>query len=360
VDALPGLDVRARLQPGADYGTTDILLVGREKPFSATVFGDNSGTPNIGVFRYGAVLTANNPLGVADQLIVTGLRSSGGLLNHGSVSYSLPTGLAASRLALSFGQATFEVYGAFAGVSGSNRTLRAELSAPLANTASAQTGVSLAGHRIEADTDFSGITFNRSEVTLAELGVNHVQSHANRALSQAALVVASNFQNVDEGDPAPTAVPLRAELDAQHLLPIGLGWQLQGRVQAVYSPDVLPDVQKFSLGGPTSVRAYAPTEARGDYGYLTQLSLRRSLAFGAVLLTPRAFYDYGEVRQHDIQGLPAASALAKAKLGGYGLGADASYRSFSARADYAWPTTGAPVSDGKEDGRFYGSVSLSF
>lgn len=360
LDTLPGLDVRARLQPGEQYGTSDILLIGEETLLQGTLFADNAGTENIGVIRMGAQLTLNNPLGVADQLSLTGLRSRESLLKYGSATYSLPVGLGASRLALTYGLAEFDVSGAFEGIGGSNRNLRGELSLPLHSSSRQRYGLSLAASHVKANTDFSGVTFNRSKVTLAEVAGNYSRSHSNRAVTQLGLVVASNFSRFDASDATPSAVPLKADLDVQHLLPLALGFQLLGRAQFVYALDALPDTQKFSLGGPSSVRSYAPSEARGDWGYLAQFTLSRSFALGPVLISPHAFYDLGEVRQHDASRFPPGSQPQDVRLAGYGFGSDVNYRTLSMKLDYAIPTTNAPVSDGKEDGRFYGSLSLSF
>lgn len=359
VDGLPGLDVRARLQPGAEYGSSDILLLAKETLFEGALFVDNGGTENIGVIRTGGQLTVNNPLGVADQLSLTALRSRGGLLKYGSATYSLPVGVQSSRINLTYGYAEFDVAGAFSGVGGSNRNLRGEFYLPWRSTAAEQLSFTAAIVDTRADTDFSGITFNRSEVTLAEIASSYVRTHSNRSVTQMALILSTNLQSYNAASDS-SNVPLKIDTDIQHLMPLPYALQLLVRGQFVYSLDPLPDTQKFSIGGPGSIRSYSPSEARGDWGYLGQVTLRKNYLLGPTQLTPRVFYDFGEVRQHQADRFPLGARPQDVSLAGYGFGADARYANFSLKVDYSIPTSNAPVSDGKEDGRFYGTLSFTF
>ena len=361
VDGLPGLDVKARLQPGEAYGSSDIVVEAAETPIEGSVFVDNGGTRNIGVIRTGAQVTLNAPLRAADQLTLLALRSREGLLKYGSVGYSVPTGLSASRINFTYGYAKFKVAGAFAGVSGSNRNAKAEFYVPLLKTSINQLDLSAAVSDTRANADFSGISFNKSAITLLELGSTYVHTFPNRAAAQVTGLISSNFRDYDNQASVNQTQPLKLDLDLQQLTP--LPWyrlQLLTRTQLVYGVSPLPDTQKFSIGGPSSVRGYAPSEARGDWGYLGQVTLRRNIPFGPVVVTPRLFYDVGVIRQHHLNRLPPGSQPPDVSLASYGFGADAGFHSLSVKLDYAVPTTNVPVSDGKEDGRFYGTFSLAF
>lgn len=359
VDGLPGLDVRARLQPGEAYGSSDIVVQTTERLAEGVAFFDNGGSENIGIFRGGVQVTLNNPTGAADQLSLTTLRSEGGLLKYGAVAYSLPTGVGASRVNLSYGYAEFDVAGVFAGVGGTNRTARGELFVPYLNTASDQLNLIAAVNDTRADTTFSGVSFNPNQITVLELGGTYVHTAANRAATQVALLIGSNFTGYDTTDKS--SQPLKIDLDVQQLTP--LPWyqlQLLTRTQFVYGLEPLPDTQKFSIGGPSSIRGYAPSEARGDWGYLAQVTLRRSYLLGPVVATPRLFYDAGVTRQHRLDRFPPRGGPKELSLASYGLGGDLGYQNFNFKFDYAVPTSNVPVSDRKEDGRFYGTFSLSF
>lgn len=359
VDGLPGLAVRARLQPGAEYGSSDVVILAREQPIQGSVFFDNAGTQNIGTLRGGVQLTVNNPLGVSDQLSLTSLRSEGGQLRYGAGTYSLPTGLDGSRLALTYGYAQFDVAGAFTGVSGSNRTVRGELQVPVQDDGVTRTSFFAAVDDTRANTDFTGITFNETAVTALELGGNVSYTAANRAVTLLAVALSSNFTDNDAVTDT-ASLPLKVDLDLQQLTSLPHQLQLLTRAQFVYGIDPLPDTRKFSVGGPASVRGYAPSEARGDWGYLAQVTLRRPYLIGPTVVAPRLFYDAGAVRQHKADRFPLGAQPQDVSLASYGFGAELSYFGISLSLDYAVPTTDTPVSDGKEDGRLYGALSLTF
>lgn len=359
LDDLPGLDVRARLQPGEEYGSSDIVVLAKETPIEGSLFIDNAGTENIGVIRTGGQLTLNNPLGAADQFSLTGLRSREGLLKYGAAAYSLPTGIGASRINLSYGHAEFKVAGAFQGVTGSNSTARGELYVPLLDNGYDQFNLVAAINDTRANTDFSGITFAETVVTVMEVGGNFSRTYANRSVTQLSALLTSNFTGYNAATDT-ASVPLKVDLDLQQLTPLPYDLQLLTRTQFVYGVDPLPDTQKFSIGGPSTVRGYAPSEARGDWGYLAQLTLRRNYPIGKTVLTPRVFYDAGAVRQHKADRFPLGSQPQDVSLASYGFGVDVGYRNLSLKMDYAIPGSNTPVSDGKEDGRFYGVFSLAF
>src|SRR3546814_18254787 len=75
LNSLPGLKARAILKPGAQYGSSDMMVRVEEDPFSASTAIDNYGRENIGEFRLSATATLNSPSGVGDQLNIIGLVS---------------------------------------------------------------------------------------------------------------------------------------------------------------------------------------------------------------------------------------------------------------------------------------------
>mgnify|MGYP001619822740 CR=1 FL=1 len=366
VDVLPGLDVKARLQPGEAYGSSDLIVQATEHRLEGSVSIDNAGTDSIGVFRYAGQLSINNPLRYADQLSLFALRSRShlgfkgkdGLLNYGSVSYSLPTGMGRSRLNASYGHAEFDVQGAFAGVGGKNQNAKLDLVSPMLQSTVDQLSLVAGISHTRANTDFSGTTFAESKVTVLEAGGRYAHTYPSRATSQLALLVGTNIGSTDAA--GIDEQPVKIDLDVQHLMPLPYQFQILARTNLVYSTAVLADTQKFALGGPDSVRGYAPSEARGDWGGLAQLTLRRSVAFGALVLTPKAFFDAGVTRQHDLQRFPPGSQPQELTLTSAGAGFDVAFHKLSFKLDYAAPLSKAPVSDGKEDGRAYGMFSIAF
>ncbi|MBC7436124.1 MAG: BamA/TamA family outer membrane protein, partial [Bdellovibrionales bacterium] len=101
----------------------------------------------------------------------------------------------------------------------------------------------------------------------------------------------------------------------------------------------LDSSEKFSLGGPTSVRAYPTGEASGDEGYRGTLELRQSLAAN---VQGSVFYDFGSVK---INKTPFAATPNSKHLAGAGFGATAAWDKLQVKASLAWRTSGGiPVS----------------
>ena len=353
VDALPGLDARAVLRPGSSYGTTDVVVRLQEDPFEALFFVDNHGRETVGETRFAAQLTFNSPMRLGDRFTLLALRSSDNLLQYVSGDYSVPLGWQGARLNLGYGYAQFELSGPFSGVEGKNRSGRAAIELPLLRTGSEELVLSGGVSSTQADTDFTGITIRETDLTLLELGARYSRAYVGGGVTQVSTGLGSNFKESDGNDQ--NAQRIRLEFDLQHVEPLPMALQLVGRGLFVYSPDPLPDTTQFSLGGPGTVRGYAPSEVRGDWGYFGSLTLRRSMMLGPALVTPRLFVDAGTVRSRAPGG-----TVPETSLSSIGIGADAELSRVSVKLDYAVPTDSVPVSDGKDDGRVYGTVAVEF
>lgn len=360
VNELPGLQARALLRPGAAFGTTDIVLQAQEDLLTGGLTVDNHGRENIGELRATGSVTLNNPLGVEDRLTVLGLVSEDALLRYGYLAYSVPVTFSGTRLEMSYGEAQFEVDDpSFDGVEGWNKSGRIGLSRPLVRTRRDRLSGSVALSSTNSNADLSGLVFSATQITLLELAASYSHTHQNLAATQLIAALATNFEKA-EFDPLATEGDdrqrLRLELDLQHLQPLrNRSLQLIYRLNGVYSPDALADTQQFSIGGPSSVRGYAASEARGDSGYLASLTLRQPFALGPVSLAGRLFADTGVVRLVDRgHGVDDRSTLSSV-----GAGLDAAYAQLSATLDLSFPTDDRPVED-HEDPRLFGSVTLAF
>ena len=92
----------------------------------------------------------------------------------------------------------------------------------------------------------------------------------------------------------------------------------------------LDSSEKFSLGGPYGVRAFASSEALGDKGWLGSVELRYAFSPSIV---GSVFHDYGEV---SVNARPYLSTPNTLRRSGNGFGLTGSYGSFDWRASVAW------------------------
>lgn len=359
LNTLPGLKARAVLRPGAEYGTSDLVVKVEEKPIEGSINIDNYGRKDIGEFRVSAIGQFNNPLKVEDQLTLLALRSENGLLDYGYIEYSLPINFTGTRLHVSYGNAEFDVRNS--PIDGRNRSGRLLIEQPLLNHGATRLSVNGGVSRTIANADFTGILFNRTAISLFEFGALLIHSYANLAVTQINTTLHSNFESQDRSDLAAASVThgrelLRWELDVQHLQPLFWQTQLLAHFNGVYSPDPLVDTEMFSLGGADNIRGYPAGEIRGDRGYAGSLTLRRPFNWAGVQWVPRTFIEAGSVFMIDApSGFDRKESLTSA-----GIGADIGWNRVTVHADWAFPLDNRNVSDGRDSSRVFGALSVAF
>lgn len=362
LNTLPGLKARAVLRPAAQYGGTDLVVRVEEKPIEGSINADNFGRKDVGRFRVSALGQFNNPFGAEDQLTLIAMRSEDSLLTYGYLEYGLPLNLDGTRLKVSYGEAAFDVVDS--PIDGRNRAGRLLVEHPLLRGGTTQLTLSGGVSRTLANADFNGaITFNSTAINLVELGAQLTHSYRNLAVTQLNTTIHTNFESQDREDLLANGSRvthgkelLRWELDVQHLQPLFWQTQLLARVNGVYSPDPLVDTEAYSLGGPTSVRAYPAGEIRGDRGYFGSLTLRRPIGWAGLLWVPRVFIEAGSTYLIDAP----AGIDAKQSLSATGVGADLAWDRVTIRADWAFPLDNRAVSDQLDSSRVFASLSVAF
>jgi hemolysin activation/secretion protein len=350
---LPGLKTRAVLTPGTEFGTSDIVVKTAQKHFGVDAGIDNYGRKDVGEYRYSLGLTLNNPGRIGDQVQLLVLHSNTDRLNYGSAAYNAPIGHNGWRVDASYGRALFDVDYPFY-TAGKNETGSIEANKTWLHTATAVAATSIGWMFTNADADLSGLPISATGVHLVTLGANGSQLWRNGALSQLIGSIHTDFRQATPENHNHERI--RLELNAQHLQPLPARLQILGELDGVYSPDPLADTEQMSIGGPTTVRGFPPTDVRGDRGWYARATLRRPFQVGAFALIPRVFADTGAVNilNH------AAGAKSRDSLSGAGAGADLDYRQYSLHIDWAYPLDSTPVSDNRDDGRVYLSLAASF
>jgi hemolysin activation/secretion protein len=98
---IPGVSVRSTLTPGAEVGTSDLIVdVAPGKRVSGSVEADNAGDRYTGEYRVGATVNINNPTGHGDVASLRVLTSGPGL-TYGRASYQTQLGKATAGVAYS-------------------------------------------------------------------------------------------------------------------------------------------------------------------------------------------------------------------------------------------------------------------
>jgi hemolysin activation/secretion protein len=304
---LPGIEAGISLDPGAQTGDTNVTLTAREsKIFSATVDFDNHGNRLTGQHRLGTTLNLNSPFGFGDALSLRLMHTDEDLALL-RAAYQMPVGNQGLRLGGSFSRVVFTVKPT-AGISpkGDSNVLSLFALYPLErqrdrsiflnanydhkdqkNTVGVATGIRqldvlTLGASLQSRDALGGGGVNFAN---ASLGLGHL--NIKDALGKGADATGPNAQ----GNFTKLNFQLSRTQRLSSLFSVFAGMNAQ------YAWDNLDSAEKFSLGGAQGVRGYAPGEATGDQGYVSQFELRADLPIeGATQWQAFLFYDHGAMR----------------------------------------------------------------
>ncbi|MNC86897.1 Surface antigen [compost metagenome] len=137
-----------------------------------------------------------------------------------------------------------------------------------------------------------------------------------------------------------------------HLRAASKNWDLYLRGNMVFSADALADTEKFSLGGPGSIRGYRSSELRGDQGWQSTIELRRQFLAGGIPGVAQIFYDYGSAKAKGFAGSDSIQSL--------GFGASVFlHQHLRAKVEYSYPISDYRSGDGERE-RVWITVTAAF
>jgi hemolysin activation/secretion protein len=289
------VQVRALLQPGADFGLTDVELAVTE-PARDTLqfFTDNQGVKSTGRYELGTFFKHNGIFGIDDRFTLYGTLANGDLA--GNVSYNVPVEWLGGRLGVSYGRSQIRtVEGPLRGLddTGWSQTASINYSQPIFidnNWTVLATG---AASYATSNSDQAKTIIVNSHTNKLTTGLALTYSADNYSFSVSPNVsraFAFNFVSDKTFDfslfSGTTSNQLR--LPADFSISFVGAWQVASR-------KLLPGDQLFEIGGPTTVRGFPTNAVSGDSGYYGQLELHRSLAFLTKGLDSYVFADHGAV-----------------------------------------------------------------
>ena len=296
--------VQAFLQPGAQFGLTDIQLGVLEPPTNALqLFLDNQGVRSVGRSEGGFLFQRYAPLGFDDKFLAYLVRSGGDLA--GNFGYNMPVGDSGGRVGASFSRGHITIInGPFAPlkVEGDSTTSAFNASQPLFVK---QRWLVLA---------LGSVSYSRSTSTQSKIAVTDNDTLKGTAgvtlgytgdafaasVSPAFSRAQTQFNVTERGldfDLASGTYAASYRLPESFLVTLGGAFQVASR-------DLLPGDGLFQIGGPTTVRGYPTDGLAGPSGYFGNLELHQNLApVGAWLdagsyldtIDAYAFYDRGAV-----------------------------------------------------------------
>ena len=360
---LPGIVARGTFSPGAEPGTSDLVLtVVEDEPFAAAIEANNHGSKSIGENRLGASFHLRDAFGWGESTRLHLLGTTGGRMDNLSLSTRVPVGGDGWAMNFAFSRLYYELGEPFASLGARG------------DATSYRLGASYTALRQMTQNLVFTVDGERKRL------IDHIPLLAeDKAKTVDVLSFGASWESVDVAGATRLSVgnrsgslrrdsasdPLRqgghfskwtADLMRDQSLFAGHRLYFKGSAQSV--SDNLDSSEKLSLGGPYAVRAFGPDELSVDKGWLASLEYRYMYRLPGTTLQFKVFHDEA---QGNIDRQPLAGVAGNdVRLSGNGVGA-----SWSAEDDWDIALTWAkrdrrkPASTG-DDSRTYVALSYRF
>lgn len=354
---LPGIEARLVVVPGEEGGTSDLVVQVIEDSFAFYAGADNHGRKDIGENRLSFNMYVNG-LGRGDDLIFNFTRSEDGLLNYGRAAYSLPIGTDGGRFSASYLVSDYENSDpAFAVLepAGMSSTIRGEYSFPLERSRLSNKVLVVGLQTVESQTEALGVITYRNEITLLDVTMFNNRVLGDRRSVSWSYGFSGNgeFNGGTPGEDDQQCCKLVGDFSITG--PVGESSYQLFKMRAAWSNDVVSDIDRFSLGGPYSVRGYEASELRGDSGFDASWEFHKPFGISRGRADFVLFADAGQVSVNGPTG-----SFDSSLLGSLGTGFSIhDLKGFDIALQYATAVGGYDPSDGERD-RFYVSIGTRF
>ncbi len=293
---LPGVAVKGTLRPGSLPGSTDLVVDAEPGPlYAGTLEADNYGDRYTGEYRLGASLVLNNPLRLGDALTMRLLQSDQHQRYY-RFGYSLPVGPWSTTLGTSYSRMSYQLGKDVEVLEAKGQATVRSLFAlqPLirSRTFNLCAQLQFDDKQLQDDIDLFDLR-SPKHVELWTLGINASgqdrwlgggQSFASLSYSAGRLGIGEAIdRTMDRLSAGAAGHFTRANLSLGRLQYLSPRWQLYSQLNAQWAGNNLDSSEKFGLGGPNGVRAYALGAGSGDQGWQASTELRYLAAPGVQL-----------------------------------------------------------------------------
>ncbi len=351
INDTPGAKVTgADVMPGEKVGTSDFAIkTEATNPYSAYILGDNYGSKYTGRYRLNLGVSANSPLGYGDKFGISGVISTVNDLKNGRIYYNFPLMDNGLRGELSAAKTTYslaEEYEALDAL-GTSTTLEASLSYPLIRTRE-ETLKFFLGYAHKNMEDEASATVTKKESDALNLGLMYTKNctlfglpsstTANLTLTSGNLDSPTNLDTDGRYTKVSASIEKGIEFNAEYSLTTSL------RFQKALNHKNLDGSEDFSLGGAYGVRAFPDGEHSAENGYILGAELFYTFpSFEGINHKASIFADTGYASMEKDNGTSEGRQLSDV-----GIGYQASYKAFFAKAQVARVVGGEKVTSETE------------
>ena len=325
----PGVAVATILAPGKAVGETDAIVQVQDKAlltFTAQL--DSHGARSTGASKLTASAFLDNPTGRGDQISLNGNASEGS--TYVKLGYSRPWGRDGLRLGIDGSAMRYHLVGDLANLNslGDAQTYGITANYPLARTGTRNVSLAAALDVKDYANEANQTSTSQKRVQTALVALNGDLLDSvgaggmtlwgiNLTAGDVDLSANSTNQNADQAGPQTAGSYSKLGYSLARLQRLNDKATLWASLNGQFAGKNLDSSEKFSLGGPSGVRAYPVMEGSGDDGWLLTLEARYNLSPD---LQVTGFYDQGAVTQShnaDYTGAPLANT---GTLKGVGVG----------------------------------------
>ena len=306
LDDVPGITAAASLMAGMNPGETDIAVnMSNTQLFSGSVRMDNHGSNSAGDLRLSGQVNVDGLFNYGDRFALSSLKSEG--ITYTSLGFNFPVNYDGTRAELSYSFLDYELGKQFKDVqaegTANNYSFQVFKKLPKFGEINLSSGFSLTHKKLQ-DKTLAGVSADKT-VDVASIDLNFNDgvpgenvNFGNISLKRGNLNLSGN--NTDLSMDSQTANRhgdfSKIEYSLGRLQRIGEKNYINVSITGQVSFDNLDSSEKFSLGGPSGVRAYPTGEGMGDTGAVLRTEIRRNFSDNWQGLV---FYDHGATTLHN-------------------------------------------------------------
>ncbi|WP_304589969.1 ShlB/FhaC/HecB family hemolysin secretion/activation protein [Burkholderia anthina] len=303
LDEMPGVTAKGMLRAGTEPGTTDLVVDAEPAPFaSGSLEFDNFGDSLSGRYRATGSVDINSPLRLGDRFSLRGLTSNTHQRYY-RTAYQLPIGPASTRVGVAYSDMNYRLGGSLKdlGYRGSADVRSAFVTQPLLRSRRARIDAQFVYENKHGRDDYRALDLiSDKSVDLWSIGLSGNSQDGVGGGGRTGFSATLGIGRL-RGNDALGADDIvhsigrftKLNISALRLQAIGARLQLYTQFNAQLASRNLDASEKFSLGGPYGVRAYALGAGNGDQGWQASAELRYLVAPGWQLST---FVDTGRVQ----------------------------------------------------------------
>lgn len=266
------IKLSAKLQPGEEYGTTDIILQAEEKfPYHFSASWDSFGRETTGLLRSGLMLSADSFLGFQDRL--TGAVNLSRSSTNPFVDYNIPLNKYGTRLGGSYmygrSKVTSGEYSSF-DLGANTHIFSTYITHPLIDSGRLNLNLNTSANIKLSNADIGGYEYSKYKDYNIAIGTGGRYNFDRGVLFGSVYATNGLIENKIASNSEYFA-KFNADAYYVHYLPKGI--ILTFRAGGQYSPCDVPFVEQYQIGGISSVRGYSESLLLASNSYFASTEL---------------------------------------------------------------------------------------